>query len=284
MVDSVDKYVEYKGWHPDTGDRYNAEDWALARALTKGEQIVGEVIDIERFDGGRATILNSAAPIRDDDGKFVGAVVTVQDVTKIKKAENELISSNTELQQFAYVASHDLQEPLRMVTVYLGLLEKKYSDQLDGKAKQYMDFAIDGGLELRILSTTCSISQGSIHRPDRFQPTDMEKALEKVLTDLSIKIKEEHATITHDELPTIMADEVQIMQVLQNLISNAIKFHGDEAPIVHIGCEDMGDRSFSPSGTTASGSTQLTRIRSSFCSRDFKQGTSTKERALVSHR
>ena len=70
----------------------------------------------------------------------------------------------------------------------------------------------------------------------------MENVLEKVLTGLSIKIQEEHATITHDELPTIYADEVQIMQVLQNLISNAIKFHGDEAPIVHIGCEDMGDR------------------------------------------
>ncbi len=69
LANSVDRYVEYKGWQPDTGERYKAEDWALARALQKGETIVGEVIDIERFDGGRATILNSAAPIKDNDGK-----------------------------------------------------------------------------------------------------------------------------------------------------------------------------------------------------------------------
>ncbi len=129
-----------------------------------------------------------------------------------------------------------------MVTAYLSLLEKKYPDRLDGDAKKYMDFAIDGGLRAKdlvndLLDFTRVDSQA---RP--MTRTDMEKALEKVLTGLSIKIQEEHATITHDELPMIYADDVQIMQVMQNLISNAIKFHGDKAPIIHIGCEDMGDR------------------------------------------
>ncbi len=160
----------------------------------------------------------------------------------MKDLEDELRRSNTELQQFAYVASHDLQEPLRMVTSYLGLLEKKYADQLDGKAKQYMDFAIDGGLRAKDLINDLLDFTRVDSQAREFQPIDMEKALEKVLTGLSIRIQEEHATITHDELPMIYADDVQIMQVLQNLISNAIKFHGDEAPIIHIGCEDVGGR------------------------------------------
>lgn len=90
LAGGVSEYVEYKGWHPDTGERYTAEDWALARALIGGETIVGEVIDIERFDGIRATILNSAAPILDDEGRIAGAVVTVQDITDIRVAQEEV--------------------------------------------------------------------------------------------------------------------------------------------------------------------------------------------------
>ncbi len=223
--------------HPDDIPEVNK---ALARLLDEGT--VEYEYRLRDKSGEYRWVSNHLSLAKDDSGRPLYRDGAISDVTERKKAENELIRSNSELQQFAYVASHDLQEPLRMVTIYLGLLEKKYADQLDEKAKQYMDFAIDGGLRAKdlindLLDFTRVDSQA---RP--ITRTDMEKVLEKVLTGLSIKIKEEHATITHDELPTIYADEVQIMQVLQNLISNAIKFHGDEAPIVNIGCEDMGDR------------------------------------------
>ncbi len=129
-----------------------------------------------------------------------------------------------------------------MVTVYLGLLEKKYADQLDEKAKQYMDFAVDGGLRAKdlvkdLLDFTRVDSQA---RP--MTRTDMNGVLNNALSNLTVQINDEHASVTSDLLPTIMADNAQMMILLQNLISNAIKFHGDEAPIIHIGCEDMGDQ------------------------------------------
>ncbi len=234
LVDSVDRYVEYKGWHPDTGERYKAEDWALARALTKGELIVGEVIDIERFDGRRATILNSAAPIKNQNGKIIGAVVTAQDVTEIKKAEENLKRSNAELQQFAYVASHDLQEPLRMVVSNLSRLEKRNKDLLDDKSKEYIHFAVDGGTRMRSLIDDLLDYSRIETKGKKLVPVDMNAVVAKTLTVLKIPIEENNAEIIVEPLPTITGDETQMSQVMQNLIGNAIKFHGDERPKIEV--------------------------------------------------
>ena len=175
---------------------------------------------------------------------FITTGVDISDIRIAQRGLEEharkLERSNAELQQFAYVASHDLQEPLRMVTAYLGLLKKKYGDQLDGKAKDYMDIAIDGGLRARgliqdLLEFSRVGSQAKV-----FRPTNMEKVLAKALENLMIRIGENNALITHDHLPTIMADDSQMTQVMQNLIGNAIKFHGTEPPMVHISCKDEG--------------------------------------------
>ncbi len=180
---------------------------------------------------------------------LVGIWIVVLFGEQRRKGEREteryaqaLARSNSELQQFAYLASHDLQEPLRMVTAYLGLLETKYGDQLDGDAKKYIDFAIEGGTRARDLIHDLLEFSRIDSQAQPFGPTDMEKVLEQVVTNLKIQIQDEHATITHDKLPTIFADDTQIASVLQNLISNAIKFHGDEEPKVHISCMDRGDR------------------------------------------
>ena len=167
------------------------------------------------------------------------------DITDIKLAQlradeylKKLERSNTELQQFAYVASHDLQEPLRMVTAYLSLLEKKYAPQLDGKAKQYMDLAIDGGLRARdLIQDLLEFSRIESHARE-FRETKMEEVLKITMDNLSLQIMEEKAIISHTPLPTIIADDLQMTQLLQNLIGNAIKFHGTDKPEVHISCQN----------------------------------------------
>ncbi len=162
------------------------------------------------------------------------------DITERKHMEVQLIRSNAELQQYAYVASHDLQEPLRMVTAYLGLLEKKYGDKLDGDAKKYMEFAIEGGLRARDLINDLLAFSRVDSQGKEFQRTDMENVLNTVLDNLSVRIKEEKASIVRVHLPTVVADEVQMAQLLQNLVGNAIKFHGNEPPMVHIAYQDHG--------------------------------------------
>jgi PAS domain S-box-containing protein len=200
-----------------------------------------------RKDGSEVPIDDSGAPIRDRDGRIIGVVVVFRDVTERKRMEREILDkadnltrSNAELKQFAYVASHDLQEPLRMVTAYLSLLEKKYGDRMDGEAKEYIKYAVDGGLRARQLIGDLLEYSRVDSRSKPLQPTDMESMLNIVLENLKVQIAEEKATITHDVLPTILADDNQMAVLIQNLISNAIKFHGDEDPIVHISCRADG--------------------------------------------
>jgi len=153
----------------------------------------------------------------------------------LERAE-ELSRSNAELKQFAYVASHDLQEPLRAVTSYLSLLERRYGNQLDDKAKEYMHFAVDGGIRARELIGNLLDYSRVESRAKPMQPTDMETILDTVCENPRVQIQDEGALITRDSLPTIMADDTQITALIQNLVSNAIKFHSSEKPSVHISC------------------------------------------------
>ena len=172
------------------------------------------------------------------DGRNVRFEMAI-DITENKNAEIELKRSNDELQQFAYVASHDLQEPLRMVTMYLSLLKDRYHDQLDDRAKTYMDFAIEGGVRsIDLLRDLLDYSRIDFQERT-FAPTDMETVFSTAVKNLLLQIREGGATVTHDPLPTIVADEPQLVQVMQNLLSNAIKFHSDEPPRVHVSCQDM---------------------------------------------
>ncbi len=159
----------------------------------------------------------------------------------LEKRTKELSRSNEELKQFAYVASHDLQEPLRMVTAYLSLLDDKYGDQLDERAKQYLDFAVDGGLRAKDLVQDLLDFSRIDTQGKAFGETSMELVLDVVLKNLAVQIKEQGATVTHDPLPNMIADDGQMVQLLQNLVSNAIKFRGVDDPKVHIGCTDENE-------------------------------------------
>lgn len=161
---------------------------------------------------------------------------------KVKERTSALARSNNELQQFAYVASHDLQEPLRMVTAYLSLLEKKYGDKFDGQAREYMDFAIEGGTRAReLVKDLLQLSQlESQAKP--MSTTDMNSVMDVVTRNLAVQMNEEKAMVAWDQLPKIFADEAQMTALLQNLISNSIKFHGKKEPRIQVSCGDQGNQ------------------------------------------
>jgi signal transduction histidine kinase len=156
------------------------------------------------------------------------------EVVERKKTEAELRRSNAELERFAYVSSHDLQEPLRMVTSYVQLLEKRYKNKLDQDADDFIYFAVDGAKRMQNLINDLLAYSRVDSRTKPFQPVNMENALRVAVNNLSVAINENEAVITNGPLPTVMADEGQIIQVFQNLLSNAVKFHGSQPPKVHV--------------------------------------------------
>ena len=153
----------------------------------------------------------------------------------------ELGRSNAELEQFAYVASHDLQEPLRMVISYLQLLERRYKDQLDASADEFINYAIGGAERMQILiRDLLSLSRVST-RGQAFTEVDSNVALQRAIANLHLAIQENEAQIKCDPLPRVTADPTQLTQLFQNLVGNALKFRQSEAPLIHIGVVNHND-------------------------------------------
>jgi PAS domain S-box-containing protein len=156
---------------------------------------------------------------------------------KLKKYAMELKRSNQELEQFAYVASHDLQEPLRMVSSFTQLLAKRYRDKLDDDANEFISYTVEGANRMqRLINDLLNYSRIQT-RGKPFVETDCEEILGQVRANLQVAIEKSRALMTSDFLPTVMADPTQMMQLFQNLIDNAIKFSGKEPPRVHISAE-----------------------------------------------
>ena len=146
----------------------------------------------------------------------------------------ELERSNRELEEFAYVISHDLQEPLRIITSYLQLLQRIYTSQFDENGQRYVQYTVDAASRMRqLIQDLLAYSRlGTQGQP--FQPTNFTEILEQVLADLQLVIEENSAVITYEELPIVLADPSQLRQLLQNLIGNALKFRGNQPPQIHI--------------------------------------------------
>jgi light-regulated signal transduction histidine kinase (bacteriophytochrome) len=153
---------------------------------------------------------------------------------ELSKSNIELKRSNKELEQFAYISSHDLQEPLRMVTSFTQLLEKRYKDQLNNEADEYIEFIVEGAHRMKYLIDDLLAFSRLNTQPREIEIINLETVLNDVLSNLTVSLEESNAIITHDTLPTILADESQMWQVFQNLILNAIKFHGSNTPIIDI--------------------------------------------------
>ncbi|SEQ41200.1 PAS domain S-box protein [Natrinema salaciae] len=174
------------------------------------------------------------------DGAGRERIGVVRDVTERKERQRRLEESNERLEQFAYAASHDLQEPLRMVTSYLQLIDNRYADDLDADGREFIDFAVDGAERMRemidgLLEYSRVETQG-----DPLEPVDLEEILDDVRADLQFTIDESDAEITVESLPRVAGDASQLRQVFQNLLANAIEYSGDEPPRVRVSAERTG--------------------------------------------
>jgi signal transduction histidine kinase len=226
----------------------------------EGGQIVGksmgEIVHHTKADG--TAFSTGASPVLATLGDGVSRqgteelfhrmdVISFRDVTERQRAASalaekaqELARSNVELEQFAYVASHDLQEPLRMVSSYTQLLARRYKGKLGSDAEEFITYAVDGATRMqRLIQDLLAYSRvGTKGR--EFVPADCEVLLDRVLGDLKVAIEESGAVVTHDPLPIVRADETQIAQLMQNLIGNAIKFRNQEPPLVHVSSKRNG--------------------------------------------
>ncbi|AKG23690.1 sensor histidine kinase [Calothrix sp. 336/3] len=167
--------------------------------------------------------------------------IVLRQADELAQLAHDLERSNAELKKFAYVASHDLQEPLNQVANYVQLLEMRYHEALDEDAKEFIDFAVEGvSLMQTLIDDVLAYSKVDVQGVE-FQLTEVDSALERALGNLRGRIAESNAVITHDGLPTILADSTQLMQLFQNLLGNAIKFRSHQAPKIHIGAERLED-------------------------------------------
>jgi PAS domain S-box-containing protein len=219
-------------------------------AKLAGTQPPGKELEriYRRKDGTTFPVLIEDRLILDEKGCIKGIRSMIQDITERKRVEealkektDDLTRSNKDLEQFAYVASHDLQEPLRMVTSYVQLLAKRYEGKLDSDANDFIGFAVDGAARMgKLINDLLTYSRVGTQGKE-LSPTDSEAVLTQSVNDLKVTIEENRALVTHDPLPTVMADRPQLGQLFQNLIGNAIKFRGTEPPRVHISASRNGN-------------------------------------------
>ncbi len=215
-------------------DALRSVEDALAQQIGTGIELTAR-----RKDGSEFPMELMLSPL--ESGGEVLVTVAIRDITARKAAEAQLLRkveelnrSNEELQQFAYVASHDLQEPLRMVASYVALIARRYKGRLDADADEFIGFAVDGSKRMQsLIQDLLSYSRVGSKGKDLAE-TSSEDALAQAVRNLGGAIAESGAVVTHDALPAVMADEMQLTQLFQNLLGNAIKYRRAETPRVHV--------------------------------------------------
>jgi PAS domain S-box-containing protein len=236
-------------YKPDGITPASDEDMPIMKVLLTGEPVKNRELAIKRRDGRQIPILSSAGPIKDKAGALRGVVHVWRDITELKRVEeereriiSELKRSNQELQQFAYVASHDLQEPLRTVASYVELLAMKYKGKLDEKADKYISFAVQGANRMSELINDLLAFSRVGTRSGPFKRLSMDEALDRALSNLRKSIRESGAAITRDAMPEVIGDHSQLSQLFQNLIANALKFRKEsKLPKIHVSAEHRGN-------------------------------------------
>jgi PAS domain S-box-containing protein len=199
-------------------------------------------VQIERPDGSRITVIVNIRALKNERGEIAGAINCFVDITDRQRAQEEERKTATKLKQttedlkhFAYAASHDLQEPLRIVTNFAQLLSKEYKGRLDEKADKYITYAVEGSERVEaLLKAMREYWEASERGEDQRAAVDCNEVLNTALLNLQETIAKSGATVTHDPLPTVWAQEALLVQVFQNLVGNAIKYRSDKSPQVHV--------------------------------------------------
>ncbi|SEC34519.1 PAS domain-containing sensor histidine kinase [Terriglobus roseus] len=225
-------------------DALRTTEDALAQQIGTGIELTGRRKDKTEFP-----IEIMLSPLENTDGILVTAAI--RNITLRKKAEQELVQkiealnrSNEELGQFAYVASHDLQEPLRMVASYTQLLSKRYKGRLDSDADEFIAFAVDGASRMqRLIQDLLAFSRIGT-KLEKLEHVSSDDALTQALRNLRGAIEDSGAEVTHDPLPEILADELQLVQLFQNLVGNGIKYQAPGTPHIHVSARESGDKSW----------------------------------------
>jgi PAS domain S-box-containing protein len=218
------------------------EEPEILRRLQRGERVQHFETIRRRKDGTLLDISLTISPVKDAQGKVVGASKVARDITERRRQEealqvanSELTRSNADLQQFAYSASHDLQEPLRMVATYSELLKREFGGQLGANGEEYIGYTIQGALRMeQLLRDLRAYMMASSADQEPTEYVEADQILDKALTALEPVIKESGAAITRTALPRVHMHAFQLEQVFQNLIGNAIRYRSDEQPRIHI--------------------------------------------------
>ena len=248
VTPTPDGFVDYTVWSGAVLPEELAQQEAILQETARRGGRNSREFRILRRDDRECRNIEAVETVRlNDRGQTEWVVGTNLDVTERKQAEEkikrtvaDLERSNQELEHFAYVASHDLQEPLRMVSSYTQLLAHHYESQLDDKARKYIHYAVDGSVRMQTLINDLLTYSRVGRRGKPLEPTDAHAVLGEALRNLAAAIVETHAVITNDELPTVLADASQLVLVFQNLLANAIKFRRAELPRIHVSARERG--------------------------------------------
>ncbi len=248
------QWFEYTGLSYDEtkGEGWNAvfhpDDQPLAWERWRHSLETGELYEVEyrckRRDGEYRWFLGRATAIRDEKGDIVRWFGTCTDIHDHKLAQEELRRANTDLEQFAFSASHDLQEPLRMVAIYSQMIERKYRGHLDSKADEYIGHLVRGAnqMELLLKDLLAYTRVANIAREGAAKPIESGAVVERVLSNLEAAIRENGASVTVEKLPRVRVEHVHLIQLLQNLVGNAIKYRSERPPKIHIRAERQGSQ------------------------------------------
>jgi len=218
-------------------DRIDEETGILAR-IRRGERVEHFETIRRRKDGRLLDISLTISPVKDVDGTIVGASKIARNITERKRVDAEIRRANRDLEQFAFSASHDLQEPLRNIKIYSELLMKRLGDRLPGEEHEFLRFVHSGATRMEHLVTDLLAYTRSSQIHPTGTSTDANEVLSAVVDTLAGAIRDSNAAISSDKLPEVPMNEAHLFQILQNLISNALKYRDPNRPTtVHVGCE-----------------------------------------------
>ena len=231
------------------------QQWDIPRLRTLFEDILPKNTRFDNFEvehdfpiiGRKIMLLNARRIYRKDIGTQM-ILLAIEDITEhkrreeeLKKLSEELARSNTDLRDFAYVASHDLKKPLQSIEGFARLLARRYKGKLDAKADEFIEYIGSGVKRMQMfIKDLLEYSQVGA-KEKKFKPTDCSSVVQKAVGNLQAAIEESNAVVTYDELPTVMVDTPQMISLLQNLIDNAIKFRSEDSPRIYISAERKGD-------------------------------------------